>query len=106
VNDEDPDYVNPNFSEDDGTPNVWADVTILEGDDAGVVYPNASVSGKYIHEALAFAASTKETVLGRVDKGRRAFFINEASEEDEKIAEEFFANGAKAPADDSEEIPF
>lgn len=91
VNDEDADYINPNFNDDDGRPTVWADVTILEGDDAGVVYSNATIGGKYLHEALAWASGTKEVVLGRIDKGKKAFFINDPTEEDEEFAEDFFA---------------
>lgn len=113
VNDEDETYVNPNFEGDKPRPTVWADVTILTGDGAGKFFGNAEIGGKYIHEALAPATGTGDLVLGRINKGRRAYFLDDPGDEDYELAERFFEQDtAKVPAsdepedDDEDDIPF
>lgn len=115
VNDEDVDYVNPQFKSDGARPTVWADVTIVTGGDAGKFFPNADISGKWVYNSLAEHVGSNELVLGRIvrgDKGGRPFFINDPEDGDEELAEALLANeqaaipGEEENYGDDEDVPY
>lgn len=111
VNDEDNEYVNPQFASDGARPTVWADVTIATGDDAGKFFPNADIGGKWVYNSLAEHAGSGQLVLGRIvrgDKGGRPFFINDPEDGDEELAEALLASGGSELEDDDDdsEVPY
>ena len=83
---------------------AWADVTVIDGENAGLVYTNQNIT----HELLA--ASLRESVggepvlarLGRGDQGGRPFWLEDYTDEDQALAEAHFA----AAGTEDDEPPF
>lgn len=81
-------------------PTVWADVTVIDGDDKGTVYVNEDITHTQLVKALAPGAGG-DPVLGRLVRGTQGgkpFLLNDPTAEDEAYAEAHFV-GAGTSAD-------
>jgi hypothetical protein len=86
-----------NFGEPKDT--VWADVTVIDGDYAGTVYPNEDITHQQLVRALQEAVGG-EPVLGRLVKGTQGgkpFLLNDPTDEDIEQAEAHFAGDDLPP---------
>jgi hypothetical protein len=88
-----PDYSTERFGV---KPTVWADVMLVDGPNAGTVFPRAEIFHTKLYEALF--EHVGKNVLARLNKGNRAFFLNDATPDEERYAEEFLANGGRPAA--------
>jgi len=71
---------------------VYADVTVIDGPDAGSVYPNAEIEAEVLYRSLA--PNVGEVVLGRLIQPNKAFLLEDATAEDEALAETVLAKAA------------
>lgn len=77
-------------------PTVWADVMLLDGPRRGTVFARSEIFHTKLYEGLSDHVG--KTVLARLNKGDRAYWLDDPTPEDERYAEQFLSEGPTAPA--------